>query len=87
VIGYRDGRVVAAAVPEELWVLVAPLIPEFAPRRQGGGAAAPVDDRAVFTAIVFVLTSGCPWRPLPPSFGGTVPTAHRRLTEWTKAGW
>ena len=45
-----------------------------------------MDDRAVFTAIVFVLTSGCPWRYLPPSFGVTVPTAHRRFTEWTKAG-
>ncbi len=28
-----------------------------------------VDDRVVFTAIVFVLTSGCAWRHLPPSFG------------------
>ena len=45
-------------VPDELWKLVAPLIPRFTPRRQGGGTA-PVDDRAVFTAIVFVLTSGC----------------------------
>jgi len=26
------------------------------------------------------------WRHLPPSFGVTVPTAHRRFTEWTKAG-
>lgn len=40
----------------------------------------------MFTAIVYVLTSGCPWRLLPPSFGVTVPTAHRRFTDWTKAG-
>jgi len=45
-----------------------------------------VDDRMVFTAIVFVLTSGCAWRHLPPSFGVTVPTAHRRFIEWTQAG-
>ncbi|UWZ34649.1 transposase [Dactylosporangium roseum] len=32
-----------------------------------------MDDRATFTAIVFVLTSGCTWRHLPPSFGMTVP--------------
>lgn len=38
-----------------------------------------VDDRAVFTAIVFVLTSGCAWRYLPPSFGVIVPTAHRQF--------
>lgn len=72
-------------VPDELWVLAQPLIPQFVPRPQGGGTA-PVDDRAVFTAIVYVLTSGCAWRELPPMFGVTVPTAHRRFTDWTKAG-
>jgi len=40
----------------------------FPPRPQGGGTAV-TDDRAVFTAIVFVLTSGCAWRHLPPSSG------------------
>ena len=44
-----------------------------------------MDDRAVFTAIVYVLTSGCGWRELPPSFGVTVPTAHRRFTQWAEA--
>jgi transposase len=72
-------------VPDELWAMVGPLIPGFEPRPQGGGTAS-VDDRAVFTSIVFVLTSGCAWRYLPPSFGVTVPTAHRRFTEWTRAG-
>jgi transposase len=72
-------------VPDELWELVETLIPPVKPRPQGGGRSR-VDDRAVFTAIVFVLTSGCAWRHLPPSFGVTVPTAHRRFTQWTQAG-
>ncbi|HZU46379.1 MAG TPA: IS5 family transposase [Mycobacterium sp.] len=72
-------------VPDELWALVEPLIPAAKTRPQGGGMSR-VDDRAVFTAIVFVLTSGCAWRHLPPSFGVTVPTAHRRFSEWTRAG-
>jgi transposase len=72
-------------VPDALWEIVEPLIPRFASRPQGGGSA-PVDDRAVFTAIVYVLTSGCAWRHLPPSFGVTVPTAHRRFTTWVAAG-
>jgi transposase len=59
-------------VPDELWALAEPLMPSFSPRPQGGGRA-PVADRAVFTAVVYVLTSGCPWRLLPPSFGVTVP--------------
>jgi transposase len=71
-------------VPDELWALVEPLLPRFKVRPQGGGTA-PVDERAVFTAIVYVLTSGCGWRELPPSFGVTVPTAHRRFTQWTEA--
>ena len=40
----------------------------------------------MFTAIVYVLTSGCAWRHLPPSFGVSVPTAHRRFATWVKAG-
>jgi transposase len=71
-------------VPDELWALVEPLIPKFTPRPQGGGTA-PLDARAVFTAIVYVLTSGCSWRDLPPSFGVPFQTAHRRFDQWTKA--
>ncbi|MGV9748072.1 IS5 family transposase [Rhodococcus zopfii] len=72
-------------VPDALWEITEPLIPRFTPRPQGGGST-PVDDRAVFTAVVFVLTSGCAWRHLPPSFGVTVPTAHRRFVAWARAG-
>jgi transposase len=72
-------------VPDELWALVEPLVPKFLPRPQGGGTA-PLPDRAVFTAIVYVLSSGCSWRDLPPSFGVPFQTAHRRFGQWTKAG-
>jgi len=72
-------------VPDELWELTAPLLPRFTPRPQGGGTA-PVDERAVFTAVVYVLTSGCAWRFLPESFGVSTATAHRRFAAWTEAG-
>jgi transposase len=45
-----------------------------------------LDDRLVFTAIVYVLTSGCAWRQLPGEFGVTRPTAHRRFGAWPHAG-
>ncbi|MFE4366802.1 transposase [Streptomyces sp. NPDC056835] len=61
-------------VPDGLWVLVAPLLPSFTPRRQGGGTA-PVNERAVFTAVVYALTSGCAWRRLPPTCGVSSATA------------
>ena len=72
-------------VPDGLWDLAAPLLPSFASRPQGGGTA-PLDERAVFTAVVYVLTSGCAWRHLPPTFGVSPATAHRRFSVWTKAG-
>ncbi|MEU9485719.1 transposase [Streptomyces decoyicus] len=72
-------------VPDELWELAAPLLPSFAARPQGGGTA-PCDERAVFTAVVYALTSGCAWRHLPPTFGTSPATAHRRFTVWTEAG-
>ncbi|BCJ35740.1 hypothetical protein Athai_32430 [Actinocatenispora thailandica] len=40
----------------------------------------------MFTAIVYVLTSGCAWRHLPAEFGVSTPTAHRRFQAWTRAG-
>ncbi|WP_338674690.1 IS5 family transposase [Streptomyces sp. SCSIO 30461] len=72
-------------VPDGLWELVAPLLPSFNSRPQGGGIA-PLDERAVFTAVVYVLTSGCAWRHLPERFGVSPATAHRRFTAWTQAG-
>ncbi|WP_399099076.1 transposase [Streptomyces sp. 11x1] len=42
-------------VPDGLWELDAPLLPSFNSRPQGGGTA-PLGERAVFTAVVYVLT-------------------------------
>ncbi|MGW9133956.1 transposase [Streptomyces sp. NPDC055681] len=44
-------------VPDDLWAMVEPVLPFFRSRPQGGGTA-PIDQRAVFTAVVYVLTSG-----------------------------
>lgn len=65
--------------------MVEPVLPSFRSRRQGGGTA-PIDQRAVFTAVVYVLTSGCAWRYLPPTFGVSLATAHRRFSVWTTSG-
>jgi transposase len=51
-----------------LWRIVEPLIPPQRKRPQGGGTRY-VEDRAVFTAIVYVLTTGCAWRHLRAEFG------------------
>jgi transposase len=72
-------------VPDGLWEIVQPLIPPHPQRPQGGGTPYR-DDRAVFTAIVYVLTTGCAWRHLPAEFGVSKATAHRRFVAWTQAG-
>jgi transposase len=74
-------------VPDELWALVAPLLP--APSRPPyGGRHRVIPDRACFAAIVYMARSSTPWRLLPAGeLGcGSPATCWRRLTEWAKAG-
>lgn len=72
-------------VPDRLWETARSLIPEHKGRPQGGGTASIPDD-ALFAAIVYVLVSGCAWRSLPPCFGVSKSTAHRRFLSWSGAG-
>ncbi|NEC63280.1 IS5 family transposase [Streptomyces sp. SID9727] len=71
-------------VPDELWKLFQRVVPPAPARPQGGGRRR-YGDREVLAAIVFVATTGCTWRQLPPVFGPSGPTAHRRFTEWSAA--
>ncbi|MFL1897508.1 IS5 family transposase [Streptomyces tauricus] len=72
-------------VPDGLWELARPLLPSARVRPQGGGVAN-IDDEAVFAAVVYVLVSGCAWRALPPCFGASKSTVHRRFLIWSRAG-
>src|SRR3712207_6042645 len=81
-VGERMGQTL---VPDGLWEIVEPLLPAQRKRPQGGGTRY-VDDRAVLTAIVYVLTTGCPWPHLPADFGVSKATAPRRFVAWTQAG-
>jgi transposase len=71
--------------PDPLWWLAQPLLPEHPKRHQGGGRRR-IDDRVALAAILYVLQTGCAWAALPASFGISRPSAHRRFTEWAKAG-
>ncbi|HEX4813027.1 MAG TPA: transposase, partial [Nonomuraea sp.] len=72
-------------VPDGLWEIVRPLLPPARVRPQGGGTRN-TPDEAVFAAIIYVLVSGCAWRALPPCFGISKSTAHRRFLIWSRAG-
>ena len=72
-------------VPDELWTVVAPLLPP-APSHEKGGRPR-VADRAALTGILFVLRSGIPWELLPAELGcGSGMTCWRRLRDWQAAG-
>ncbi|MFE9245116.1 IS5 family transposase [Nocardiopsis sp. NPDC006938] len=71
-------------VPDGLWELFQRVVPEASTRPQGGGRRRH-GDREVLAAIIFVATTGCAWAQLPPVFGPSGPTAHRRFSEWSRA--
>lgn len=72
-------------VSDELWGVIAPLLPVRPARPKGGRP--PVDDRAALTGILFVLRSGIPWEMLPQEMGcGSGMTCWRRLRDWQAAG-
>ncbi|WP_376737650.1 transposase [Nocardiopsis alba] len=71
-------------VPDELWELFRRVVPK-APTNLPSGERRRHRDREVPAAIIFVATSGCTWARLPPVFGPSRPTEHRRFTEWSRA--
>jgi transposase len=78
-------RVAKPLVSDDLWAVVAPLLPTEPPKPNGGRPRVP--DRAVLTGIIFVLKSGIPWEMLPHELGcGSGMTCWRRLRDWHVAG-
>jgi transposase len=72
-------------VSDELWDVVAPLLPQEPPKPKGGRPRLP--DRAALTGIIFVLRTGMPWEALPREMGcGSGMTCWRRLHAWQEAG-
>ena len=72
-------------VSDDLWAVVAPLLPLEPPKPKGGRPRVP--DRACLTGIIFVLKSGIPWEMLPQELGcGSGMTCWRRLRDWQAAG-
>ncbi|HJP80568.1 MAG TPA: transposase [Pseudonocardiaceae bacterium] len=72
-------------IPAGLWELAEPLVPPPGVRAQGGGRA-PIDPYTVFTTLVFMLVTGCPWRSVPVELGVSPPTLHRKFALWDDAG-
>ena len=72
-------------VTDELWALIAPILPKHEPNPKGGHP--PVPDRVCLTGILFVLKAGLPWEDFPCEMGCCGMTLWNRLDEWRRAGW
>jgi transposase len=73
-------------VDDELWQLLEPLLPR-PPRRSRHPGRRRLDDRKVFSGILFVLSTGIAWQRLPQELGyGSGMNCWRRLHEWQQAG-
>ena len=74
-----------ALVSDELWEVVAPLLPREPPKPKGGRPR--IDDRKALTGVLFVLKTGIPWEDLPQEIGcGSGMTCWCRLRDWQQAG-
>jgi transposase len=72
---------------DELWQLIAPLLPPAKRRRQRHAGRKPISDRQTLTGILFVLKTGIAWDDLPQEMGcGSGMTCWRRLAAWHRAG-
>jgi transposase len=73
----RDHLRYPSDVTDEEWSLIEPFIPP----EKGGGRHREVDMRAVFNGVMYVLSTGCPWRyilkDLPPKS-----TVYRYFCDW-----
>jgi transposase len=76
--------IVERLVPDELWALFQHVVAPAQTRPHGGGRRR-AGDREVLAAIVFVATSGCTWRQVPPVFGTSWQTVYRRFVQWSRA--
>ena len=79
-------------VSDAFWNLVEPLVPhaerdaEKRYKRVSGGGRKPLEARNVFSAIVYVLRTGIPWKALPKETYGSPSSIHRYFCEWEKKG-
>ena len=73
----------AALVSDELWEMVASLLPPDPPRPKGGRPRVP--NRLALEGIIYVLKSGIAWRMLPQGIGCSGVTCWRHLRAWHQA--
>ena len=73
-------------VSDELWEVLAPLLPQRVNTHPWGGGRPRVPDRKCANGIFYVLRTGCQWKALDQTGICSGSTAHLRFQEWVAAG-
>jgi len=78
-------------ISDEFWAVIEPFIPphqrpaDRVYKRKPGGGRKPMPPRKIFSAIVYVLRTGCQWKALPKEYG-SASAIHKHFQEWHEAG-
>ena len=78
-------------VSDALWDKLEPFVPKRkrpkggSYQRKPGGGRKPMPARQVFSAIVYVLRTGCQWKALPKEFG-SASAVHAHFQRWQREG-
>jgi transposase len=90
-IRLKMAQIKSWTVSDALWSRIGPLVPaRKRPRgrkyqRKPGAGRKPMPARQVFSAIVYVLRSGCQWKALPKEYGSSS-AVHAYFQRWHQAG-
>jgi transposase len=84
-------QIKSGTVSDVFWSKIESLIPprerlagKTYQRKQGAGRK-PMDSRQIFSAIVYVLRTGCQWKALPREYGSSS-AIHAHFQRWQRAG-
>ena len=84
-------QIKAWEVSDVFWAAVEPYLPvrqrpaDRTYQRKAGGGRKPLPPRQIFSAIVYVLRTGCQWKALPEEFG-SASAVHKHFQQWQAAG-
>ena len=88
-IRLKMAQIKSWTVSDALWSKIGPLVPaRKRPRgrkyqRKPGAGRKPMPARQVFSAIVYVLRTGCQWKALPKEYG-SASAVHAHFQRWQR---
>ena len=87
----RMAQIKSWTVSDALWDKLEPLVPKRrrpkggSYQRKPGAGRKPMPARQVFSAIVYVLRTGCQWKALPREYG-SASAVHAHFQRWQREG-